>query len=149
MDTSTQLYASVARGNKTRGVLGFEQICTHVYGKTTHLKTHKNHEKRGPISVEVTVSQKHAWYAGGNVSYGYYVKVVQRKQYEDAYIVMASDGMWDGVENDDVADAISGLIMDDADITAQVIAQYLTDMAIDGGSTDNITVIVVPVKKLV
>ncbi|KAL6525597.1 hypothetical protein OROHE_015904 [Orobanche hederae] len=57
---------------------------------------------------------------------------------EDEYIVMASDGLWDVVSNADVVNIIRDTVKE-----AGMCSKRLATVAVERGSKDNITVIVV------
>lgn len=61
----------------------------------------------------------------------------------DEYLVIASDGLWDVMENEDVAK----FLMDAARTTDFLqLAKLVANEAIRRGTTDNITVLVVDIK---
>jgi protein phosphatase 2C len=55
------------------------------------------------------------------------------------FFVMASDGLWDTLSNEKVIDEVQSKYEKNS---AEYIAEYLADLAIEKGSKDNITVIV-------
>ncbi|XP_039116668.1 disease resistance protein RPS2-like isoform X2 [Dioscorea cayenensis subsp. rotundata] len=92
------------------------------------------------------------------------ITVVQRTS-EDEYLILASDGLWDVMSNEEVCDAARRRILlwhkksagttatpsliqkgEEADSAAQAAADYLSNLAMEKGSMDNITVIVVDLK---
>ncbi|KAH7686518.1 protein phosphatase 2C protein [Dioscorea alata] len=91
------------------------------------------------------------------------VTVVQRAR-EDECLILASDGLWDVMSNEEACDAARRRILlwhkkngatatpcliqrgEEADPAAQAAADYLSKLAIQKGSKDNITVIVVDLK---
>lgn len=92
------------------------------------------------------------------------VTVVARAR-EDECLILASDGLWDVLSNDEVCDAARKRILlwhkknaaasssssrggDGAspDPAAQAAAEYLSKLALQKGSKDNITVLVVDLK---
>lgn len=91
------------------------------------------------------------------------VTVVQRAR-EDECLILASDGLWDVMSNEEACDAARRRILlwhkkngatatpcliqrgEEADPAAQAAADYLSKLAIQKGSKDNISVIVVDLK---
>ncbi|KAM0944099.1 putative protein-serine/threonine phosphatase [Dioscorea sansibarensis] len=91
------------------------------------------------------------------------IMVVQRAR-EDECLILASDGLWDVMTNEEACDAAREQILlwydksaviatpapiqkgKEADTAAQAAAHYLSKLAIEKGSMDNITVIVVDLK---
>lgn len=92
------------------------------------------------------------------------ITVVQRTS-EDECLILASDSLWDVMSNEEVCDAAHKQILlwhkksagtttmpsriqkgEEADSTAQAAADYLSNLAMEKGSMDNITVIVVDLK---
>ncbi|KAJ0971375.1 hypothetical protein J5N97_019334 [Dioscorea zingiberensis] len=91
------------------------------------------------------------------------VTIVQRAR-EDECLILASDGLWDVMSNEEVCDVARRRILlwhkkngatatpsltrrgEEADPAAQAAADYLSKLAIQKGSKDNITVIVVDLK---
>ena len=67
------------------------------------------------------------------------VKQVTRTE-EDQYLVLASDGVWDTVSNDDVAQLV--LKYEDP----QTAAQHVMEEAYARGSMDNICVMVIDLR---
>lgn len=72
---------------------------------------------------------------------------------EDECLILASDGLWDVMSNDEVGEVARRLLrrrrrsMEDGDISpAQVVADTLTQLAIGKNSSDNISIIVVDLK---
>lgn len=81
---------------------------------------------------------------------------------EDECLVLASDGLWDVMTNEEVCDVARRRILlwhkknggtmlskersDEADPAAQDASEYLTRIALQRGSRDNISVIVVDLK---
>lgn len=72
---------------------------------------------------------------------------------EDECLILASDGLWDVMSNDEVGEVARRLLrrrrrsMVDTDISpAQVVADNLTQLAIGRNSSDNISIIVVDLK---
>ena len=80
---------------------------------------------------------------------------------EDECLVLASDGLWDVMTNEEVCDIARKRILvwhkkhgnnppaernDSVDPAAQAAAEYLSRLALQKGSKDNITVIVVDLK---
>ncbi|KAG0519518.1 hypothetical protein BDA96_09G271100 [Sorghum bicolor] len=90
------------------------------------------------------------------------VTIVARAK-DDECLIIASDGLWDVMSNEEVCDAARKRILlwhkknadasssaqrsgDSADEAAQAAAEYLSKLALQKGSKDNITVIVVDLK---
>ncbi|XP_072968931.1 probable protein phosphatase 2C 6 isoform X1 [Typha angustifolia] len=89
------------------------------------------------------------------------VTIVSRAK-EDECLILASDGLWDVMSNEEVCDAARKRILlwhkkngitssstqrgEFTDPAAQAAAEYLSKLAIQKGSKDNITVIVVDLK---
>ncbi|AQK92562.1 hypothetical protein Zm00014a_004020 [Zea mays] len=90
------------------------------------------------------------------------VTIVARAK-DDECLILASDGLWDVMSNEEVCDAARKRILlwhkkngddsasaqrsgDSADEAAQAAAEYLSKLALQKGSKDNITVIVVDLK---
>uniref|UniRef100_A0A803MGB8 protein-serine/threonine phosphatase n=1 Tax=Chenopodium quinoa TaxID=63459 RepID=A0A803MGB8_CHEQI len=88
------------------------------------------------------------------------VTIVQRAKDDDC-LILASDGLWDVLSNEEACDAArrrillwhkkngSNIISDrgkGVDLAAQAAADYLSKLALQKGSKDNITVIVVDLK---
>lgn len=79
-----------------------------------------------------------------------------RRSEDDDCLILASDGLWDVVSNEEACDVAyrilrkfrrnSGLIADGTQIPAQAIADYLLNLAYRKNSSDNISVIVVDLK---
>lgn len=72
---------------------------------------------------------------------------------EDECLILASDGLWDVMSNDEVGEVARRLLrrrrrlMEASDISpAQVVADKLTQLAIRRNSYDNISIIVVDLK---
>lgn len=71
---------------------------------------------------------------------------------EDECLILASDGLWDVMTNDEVGEVARRLLrrrrrlMVDEISPAQAIANYLTEMAYGRNSSDNISIIVVDLK---
>ncbi|KAI7988269.1 Protein phosphatase 2C 56 [Camellia lanceoleosa] len=72
---------------------------------------------------------------------------------EDECLILASDGLWDVMSNEDVGEVARRLLrrrrrcmMDDEIPAAQAVADSLTEMAFGRNSSDNISVIVVDLK---
>ena len=80
---------------------------------------------------------------------------------EDECLVLASDGLWDVMTNEEVCDIARKRILvwhkkhgntlpaernDGVDPAAQAAAEYLSRLALQKGSKDNITVIVIDLK---
>jgi protein phosphatase PTC1 len=61
-------------------------------------------------------------------------------QATDTHLVVACDGLWDVVSDQDVCDA---LLAPGEDATAQGLANRLLIKALKAGSTDNISVVVI------
>ncbi|GAX83691.1 hypothetical protein CEUSTIGMA_g11116.t1 [Chlamydomonas eustigma] len=77
------------------------------------------------------------------------VWVLDRLQYDDEFIIVASDGLWVAIDNEEAVNitrrslrqaSLKGLGSDSA---ARIAAKVLTRAALAKGSTDNITVIVI------
>ncbi|KAF1330123.1 Protein phosphatase, partial [Globisporangium splendens] len=62
---------------------------------------------------------------------------------EDEFIVLASDGLWDALPNEQVLSCIHN----NSRLSTQEMAKVLVDCAIELGSMDNITVLIVDVRK--
>lgn len=88
------------------------------------------------------------------------VTIVQRAKDDDC-LILASDGLWDVLSNEEACDAARRRILlwhkknganitsdrgKDVDLAAQAAADYLSKLALQKGSKDNITVIVVDLK---
>ncbi|KAH9620374.1 hypothetical protein KSS87_016988 [Heliosperma pusillum] len=88
------------------------------------------------------------------------VKIVQRTK-EDDCLILASDGLWDVMTNEEACEAArrrillwhkkngSNAILDrgkGVDLAAQAAADYLSKLALQKGSKDNISVVVVDLK---
>lgn len=88
------------------------------------------------------------------------VTIVQRAKDDDC-LILASDGLWDVLTNEEVCDAARRRILlwhkknganitsdrgNGVDLAAQAAADYLSKLALQKGSKDNITVIVVDLK---
>ncbi|KAL6008121.1 Protein phosphatase 2C 16 [Asimina triloba] len=88
------------------------------------------------------------------------VKFVPRMK-EDECLILASDGLWDVMTNEEVCDVARKKILlwhkkngivppsergHGVDLAAQAAAEFLSKMAIQKGSKDNITVVVVDLK---
>lgn len=90
------------------------------------------------------------------------VTIVARAK-DDECLIIASDGLWDVMSNEEVCDAARKRILlwhkknsdasssaqrsgDSPDEAAQAAAEYLSKLALHKGSKDNITVIVVDLK---
>ncbi|XP_062180638.1 protein phosphatase 2C 53-like [Phragmites australis] len=91
------------------------------------------------------------------------VSIVSRAK-DDECLILASDGLWDVMSNEEVCDAARKRILlwhkknaeasssaqrrsgDSPDQAAQAAAEYLSKLALQKGSKDNITVIVVDLK---
>ncbi|XP_010696551.1 protein phosphatase 2C 50 [Beta vulgaris subsp. vulgaris] len=88
------------------------------------------------------------------------VTIVQRAKDDDC-LILASDGLWDVLTNEEVCDAARRRILlwhkknganissdrgNSIDLAAQAAADYLSKLALQKGSKDNITVIVVDLK---
>ncbi|GJN22102.1 hypothetical protein PR202_gb09637 [Eleusine coracana subsp. coracana] len=90
------------------------------------------------------------------------VTVVARAK-DDECLILASDGLWDVMSNEEVCDAARKRILlwhkknadasssaqrsdDEPDQAAQAAAEYLSKLALQKGSKDNITVVVVDLK---
>ena len=89
------------------------------------------------------------------------VTIVPRVR-EDECLILASDGLWDVMSNEEVCDAARRRILlwhkknagaasstqrgEGADPAAQSAAEYLAKLALQKGSKDNITIIVVDLK---
>lgn len=58
---------------------------------------------------------------------------------KDKYLILASDGLWDVITDEETWD----FVMKSSQKSCQVIAKELFDFAVQRGSTDNITIIVV------
>jgi len=72
---------------------------------------------------------------------------------EDECLILASDGLWDVMSNDEVGEVARRLLrrrrrsMEGSDISpAQVVTDALTQLAIGRNSSDNISIIVVDLK---
>ncbi|XP_059610474.1 serine-rich adhesin for platelets-like [Phlebotomus argentipes] len=65
---------------------------------------------------------------------------------DEDFLIMASDGLWDHVKEDDAAIAVYNMAAQKATDTSSCISQYLVDRAKADGSTDNITIIIVFLK---
>lgn len=80
---------------------------------------------------------------------------------EDECLILASDGLWDVMSNEEACDLARRRILvwhkkngaalpcprgEDIDPAAQAAAEYLANRAVQKGSKDNITVIVVDLK---
>lgn len=89
------------------------------------------------------------------------VTIVPRE--EDECLVLASDGLWDVLSNEEACNVARKQLLlwhkkniidsssderrgDSSDPAAQAAAEYLTKLALQKGSSDNITVIVVDLK---
>lgn len=68
------------------------------------------------------------------------IKLELSDEYE--YLILASDGLWDVVENQEAIELIKSYK------TLQEVSEHLINLAISKGSEDDITVIVVDLKKL-
>ncbi|XP_057537165.1 protein phosphatase 2C 50 [Amaranthus tricolor] len=88
------------------------------------------------------------------------VTIVQRAKDDDC-LILASDGLWDVLSNEEACDAARRRILlwhkknganitpdrgNSVDLAAQAAADYLSKLALQKGSKDNITVIVVDLK---
>ncbi|KAL2945215.1 Protein phosphatase 2C 16 [Bienertia sinuspersici] len=88
------------------------------------------------------------------------VTIVQRAKDDDC-LILASDGLWDVLTNEEVCDAARRRILlwhkkngpniasdrgNGVDLAAQAAADYLSKLALQKGSKDNITVVVVDLK---
>jgi protein phosphatase 2C len=91
------------------------------------------------------------------------VTIVARAK-DDECLILASDGLWDVMSNEEVCDAARKRILlwhkknadtassstqrsgDSPDQAAQAAAEYLSKLALQKGSKDNITVVVVDLK---
>ncbi|KAJ0985511.1 hypothetical protein J5N97_003867 [Dioscorea zingiberensis] len=89
------------------------------------------------------------------------VTIIPRAR-EDECLILASDGLWDVMSNEEACDAARRRILlwhkkngvtsssirnsEEADPAAQAAAEYLSKLALQKGSKDNITVIVVDLK---
>lgn len=86
------------------------------------------------------------------------VMFVSREK-EDECLILASDGLWDVITNEEACDIARRRILvwhkkygdtvvrgEGADPAAEAAAVYLTRLAIQKGSKDNITVVVVDLK---
>lgn len=89
------------------------------------------------------------------------VKIVPRMK-EDECLILASDGLWDVMTNEEACDAARKRILlwhkkngstpvpphkgEQSDPAAQAAAEYLSKLALQKGSKDNITVVVVDLK---
>lgn len=88
------------------------------------------------------------------------VTIIPRSK-EDDCLILASDGLWDVLSNEEACDAARRRIAywykkngvsacthkgEKADLAAQAAADYLSKLALQKGSTDNISVIVVDLK---
>lgn len=69
--------------------------------------------------------------------------IIRELTREDEYLVMASDGMWDVLRNKDVSDVISSLCT----LNPTHIAEELVHLALNRGSMDNVTCIVIRLKE--
>lgn len=65
------------------------------------------------------------------------VKKVEIKEEEDDYVIIASDGLWDAVKDDEVG------VFAGEDMPAEALSKRLVKMAKEGGSMDNISCIVI------
>jgi protein phosphatase 2C len=80
---------------------------------------------------------------------------------EDECLILASDGLWDVITNEEACDVARRRILlwhkklgntlpaerrDGVDPAAQAAAEYLSRLALQKGSKDNITVIVIDLK---
>lgn len=72
---------------------------------------------------------------------------------EDECLILASDGLWDVMTNEEVGEVARRLLrrwrrslMTDEVSPAQVVADNLTDIALGRNSSDNISIIVVDLK---
>ena len=88
------------------------------------------------------------------------VTIVQRAKDDDC-LILASDSLWDVLSNEEACDAARRRILlwhkkkganitpdrgNSVDLAAQAAADYLSKLALQKGSKDNITVIVVDLK---
>ncbi|KAJ6803115.1 putative protein phosphatase 2C 53 [Iris pallida] len=89
------------------------------------------------------------------------VKIIPRTK-EDECLILASDGLWDVMSNEEACDAARRRILhwhkknggsstsssrgEEADPASQAAADYLSNLALKKGSKDNITVIVIDLK---
>jgi serine/threonine protein phosphatase PrpC len=69
------------------------------------------------------------------------VLVIPIHPHDDEFIVLATDGLWDVMSNDDVIDLIHFLLRQA--IEPNQIADFIVEEALMRGSTDNITVVIV------
>lgn len=68
--------------------------------------------------------------------------IKERKHDQDEMIVIACDGLWDVYTNDDVIGLVRQILLE-GETDIGLVAEELLDMALDNGSTDNISAIVV------
>uniref|UniRef100_A0A1L8DL25 Protein phosphatase 2c n=1 Tax=Nyssomyia neivai TaxID=330878 RepID=A0A1L8DL25_9DIPT len=65
---------------------------------------------------------------------------------DEDFLIMASDGLWDHVKEDDAAITVYNMAALKATDTSSCISKYLVEKAKADGSTDNITIIIVFLK---
>ena len=76
------------------------------------------------------------------------VAVHVRNKEEDQIMILACDGVWDVVSNDEAVSFVSDVVLKQDEIqTSEQAAEMLVDRAFNDGSTDNISVIIVQFQK--
>ena len=75
------------------------------------------------------------------------VRVVERKDGEDEFLILASDGLWDVVSNEDACEVARACLRRGRAKWCAEAASLLTKLALARRSSDNVSVVVVDLRR--
>ena len=74
--------------------------------------------------------------------------MVEKIEKNDAFVVIACDGLWDVISSQECVELVKEKICEQEDCSGESLAESLVQFAIDRGSLDNISLIIVFLKPL-